>query len=65
MCAVILANTEFKKRQKGSNDLAGYCRKWHLPVNIDENKVCILGWGRKPSQTFTYEEKTIDIVNEF
>ena len=64
--SVLFANSA-ESLQKSLNILSGYSRLWKLKVNVNKTKIMIFSkngkWSKK--HNFTYNEETVDIVNEF
>ena len=63
---VLFANSA-ESLQKSLNILLRYSRLWKLKVNVNKTKIMIFSkngkWSKK--HNFTYNEETVDIVNEF
>ena len=47
------------------NSFNDYCKKWNLKVNVDKTKIIIFGSRNAGNLEFKYNDRVIDIVNEF
>ena len=47
------------------NSFNDYCKKWNLKVNVDKTKIIVFGSRNAGNLEFKYNDRVIDIVNEF
>ena len=61
---IILADSPLEL-QFALEELEVYCRNWKLIVNEGKTKVLTITYGRQDHQTFYYNNKELEEVDEF
>ena len=59
----VLFATSKRQLQHSLNMYERYCRQWKLQVNVDKTKILI--FGRKRRQTFTLNNKQVEVIDKF
>ena len=59
----LLFATSKRQLQHSLNMYERYCRQWKLQVNVDKTKILI--FGRKRRQTFTLNNKQVEVIDKF
>ena len=64
---MVIFSTSIKGLQEGLNNLADYCKKWGLTVNISKTKIVIFRKGGKigKEEKWYYNGNVVEIVSSF
>lgn len=61
---VIMSDTA-EDFQNALNVYGNFCKRWKLTVNYDKTKILIFSRGKQSDYSFTLENNSIEVVNEF